>query len=693
MRIRDFFTTLNFAIINSDNSSRDVFRDFKNNFDENMEIAAEYIEKLYRMQTQDGPIDEESFKLCLIEDYDKMLDETYRSTYIYSLSMKYIALKYLEKHRSEIPALKKEIEERGLVYEEDESFTDNFHENLLRALLSAENDYRVYYENMAQINGEYLVEINDFWHKYGKEEGFKKYCEKYSKIKSVQMSVRRHFLSYAYLIMFGLEGSDNLAISKYKKSYAIKEYITTFSERMEKDYREELVASVISLTSQLDRFGLLAEYRDEHARKMSTIGLPGLRYTVSTKELRATGELKKVPENVIEKSNNPSVSTLLSEDELKKLPIDVLLRMNSFYNNRVAKRIHTYAISLFVYEEANFTMNVIQGERITRKDIDSNFLENLLLKFEVIRLPVKNFFEESQRDVEEHCEKYNKKEIEYADGTTRKQAVIMSMESFVKDVKNSWRKEYQEYFDERLPECNNDLRQDILFINKLYNPIFLSYRLKNLAMKSEYAYMYYLSQVHPEMSLNFGIVIPRNQNALDVVQSNKSIFVASDGILNFPNRLHTIRTDYIDFIKAYTGSPLIRLYEGIEDFDFFRGYTTAQLLLPITAAQVKYLKELKKGKRPKDDSNSKVHSGNEALVDHILFCADRKSFMPRHCVPVTRYDKKGNPVISYLPRVRYVDSRDGEIYTINEYGKLVGKNGKIIEMNGEVIKSIKSYDE
>ena len=702
MRIYDFSSTLNFAVTNLNDPDRDVFQGFEEKFDEKMMDAAAYIRKLYEEASVDGEITEEEFKDYIIDDYDRILDQTYRSTDIYALSMKYIAVKYLEEHRSEIPALREEIIRRGLVYSEEEAYTDNFHENLLIVLLDLEKDFEIYVQNMNEINGEFLEEIKDFENKYGKEEGFKKYCEKYSNMKSINMVTRRHFINYAYLSIFGIEGSDvslseKSPVMKNKRSFAIREYVSNFADRIEADYREELVKSIMSLAGQLDRFGLLIEYRDEHARKMRDLRLPGLKYTVTSQELREK-EDRNITEDDLEKSNNPSVFTLLSEKELSKLPLDVLLRMNSFYNNRLAKVVQSYALCLFILEEIGATMFATEGKYLSKDSIDKSLLDTLLLKFEIIRLPIKRFYEVSQRNIENDVGNFKTEDIVFEDGEeSGKQAAVLNMNDFARDMKRVWKKEYETYFDKHIPNISNNLKQDILFINKLYNPIFLSYRFKNLAMKSEYAYMHYLSQTEPKMVLNFGLVLPRGQNT---IQRTKNVFVASDGGLNFANRLHTIANEYIDFIIAYTGSPLIRLYEGIEDFDYFADYTTAQLLLPITNYQLKYLKELKKGKKKDKETTKKVaeisllHSGNEALVEHIIYSAERTTPMLRHRVPVISYDKKGNPVTTYIPKVRYWDSRDGKIYTLNEYGKLVGTDGTIIEMNGEkVVNTVKCHDE
>ena len=386
MRIYDFPYTLNFAVTNLNDPDRDVFQGYEEKFDDAMMDTAKYLRKLYEEACKDGKITEEDFKTYILADYDRILDQTYKSTDIYALSMKYIAIKYLEAHRSEIPALLEEIKERGLEYSEFEAYTDSFHENLILVLLDLCKDFEIYSQNMREVNGEFLEEIKAFEERYGKEEGFKKYCEKYANAKTINFITRRHFINYAYLSIFGIQGSDvNLPekspVMKHKKSFGIREYISNFADRVENDYKEELVKSIIALTGQLDRFGLLTEYRDEHARKMRDLRLPGLKYSVTSQELRNKGD-RNITEADLETRNNPSVYTLLSEENLSKLDIDVLLRMNSYYNNRIAKIIQTYALSLYILEELGATMQILEeGSYLSKDRIAPEILDGLLLKF------------------------------------------------------------------------------------------------------------------------------------------------------------------------------------------------------------------------------------------------------------------------------------------------------------------------
>lgn len=672
MKIHDFSSTLNFTVVNSRN---DGSFETEKYFDEDMQMTASYIIKICEEHFQDKEVSIEELGTFLLEDYNQITDETFFSAEIYRYSMKYLAIKYLETHRSEIPTLKQEIKERNIVFNENEIYTDNFHENLLEAVLAMEEDFECFCDNMAEKNPECLDEIKEFESKYGKEEGFKKFCEKYSNMKMFPATVRRAFISYAHFIIFGIEGIDeNLSpksqIIKYKKKYSLKDYATTLSERMEEGLIDELVNSIISLAYQLDRFGELAKYIENHAEKMNRICLPGLKYVEKEEET----------------ADNPSVIKLFTEEKLRNLPLDVLLRMNSFYNNRFAKIISAYSMSLFILDETNSALDVLKGNTLSKQSFSKENLDNLFLKYQVLSSPIKSFYNASQRDIEnENQTSLTQKQKIVSEESTGKKQVVLNIDYFIKEVKMVWKKEYKKYFDDRLPGVKNDLKLDLLLVNMLYNPVFLSYKFKDLALKSEYAYMNYLSQKNSNMNLNFGVVLSsQDENFLD----SRNIFIASDGGLNFPNRLHTKKEGFIDFVKSYTGSPLIRVYEGIEDFEYFGEYITAPLLLPITRKQEKYLKDLSKGKSLPDDTRSAINPGNEDMVNHIFYCIDRTRVMKNHRTKYTTFDKKGNPKEKYMPLVRYVDSRDGQIYTLNEYGNLVNKNGEIIQANGE-----KSQDE
>lgn len=676
MRIRDFASTLKFAIATLEEDREDDNINFEKNFNSIMKQAATYIRKIAQRKSVSSDVTELELNEMILEDYNRIVDETYQNSDIPSFSMKYLAVKYLSDHRDEIPELQKEITERNLVYSENEPYSDNFHETLLLALLGVQEDYRQYCENMKETNPEFLAEIEALVAEHGKIGGFKKYCDKYSKMKVLPFNARRQIISYGYLSIFGIEGideksvSENSAVMKYKTSNYIKDYVNSYLERLEPAYRENLEDSIMSSFKQLEEFGEIARDIDKHNKKMRRIGLPGLGY--------ATEECEKMPAG----TELPKVQDLMNKKNLSTLDIDVLLRMNSFYNNRLAKVINDYSMAIFVIDNLNCVKEMYEGNVPSRDTISRDVLEQLMIKYKTLILPIKSFYTKTQREIEENPDQFdeNVQRIESEDkGLENKKQVVLDLEGFIGDVRSSWNQEYEEYFDGTLPGVSNDLRQDIFLTNVLYNPVFLSYRFKNMALKAEYAYLHYLSQNPSCKSLNFGVVLKKDND-----WNQRTILLASDGGVNLSNKSHTIKREFTDFLVAQTKRPLARIYEGFSDFSVGTEFISSKILLPISKQHTRYLRELKRGKLvERGDSVSRVTPLNQGFIDHLNYCADSSKFMQAHSIPTNRVDKKGNVIVEYKQPIRYIDLSNGIVYTQKEDGKLVDKNGTIYGENPE----------
>lgn len=664
MRIRNFSSTLKFAKANFEEDRLDGNLSFQENFDKIMEKYAKYIRKRVDESSDKTDISASEINKIILEDYNRIVDSTYQNTDIPMISMKYIAVKYLSKHRNQISELLKEIEERNLEYSENELYTDDFHKNLLIALLSIQNDYNQYCQNMNHTNPEFMAEIENLKKENENEVAFKKYCDKYSKINGLSYSAKRQIISYGYLSIFGIEGIDENTASekkssalKYKKTNFVKDYITGYLERLEEVYRENLENSIITTFNQLDEFGEIEENIEYHNEKMRRNALPGLGYSTNN--------------NGNNKFDLPNARDLIRKDSLKEIDIDVLLRMNSFYNNRLAKVISEYAKAIFVIDNLKCIKYIYDGNIPTKEDITEETLDQLMIKYQTLILPIKSFYAESQREIEETPDAFDEKIREVNCGENNsdtKKQILLDIEQFVTQMDKKWSNEYTKYFDTTLPKFNNDLKEDILLTNILYNPVFLSYRFKNMALKSEYAYLHYLSQEEPNKSLNFGVVLNKLRE--------KTVLLASDGGLNLSNRLHTIRREFTEFLKSYTGKPLARIYEGFEDFNVGGEYISSQLLLPVSKKHTKYIKKLKKGKLDEELAKiSRITSLNERFIDHTIYCYDNSQFMKAHKVPVNKVNKQGFVVTEYKQPIRFIDLETGRIFTQNENGKLLDKDG------------------
>ena len=683
MRIRNFASTLNFAkaTLNEDRVDDNV--NFEKNFNSIMKQAAIYIKKLVKRKELDAEhMSEDELNSLILNDYNRLLDETYQNTDIPLISMKYVAIKYLRQHRNEIPALQEEIKQRGLVYSENEAYTDDFHENLLVAVLALQNDYDEYCENMNRTNPEYLSEIQKLVEENGKIGAFKKYCDKYSKMKGVPFNSRRQIITYGYLSIFGLEGIDETTVPegssvlKYKTNNFIKDYVTGYMERLEAVYRENLEKSILSSFGQLEQFGEIYLGIKKHNDKMKRIGLPGLGYSRPEKETLPSGMVL------------PKVEDLMNGKNLANQDIDVLLRMNSFYNNRLAKVINDYSMAIFTIENLGLAKQMVQGKTPNKSDFSDETLEQLMLKYKTLILPIKSFYAITQRQIEENPERFDDNlqdvESENRDLAGKKQ-VVLDLDEFIESVKNSWGTEYEGHFNKTLPDVKNNLRQDILLTNVLYNPVFLSYRFKNMALKSEYAYLHYLSQTPNVKSLNFGVVLKRDDD-----WKRRTVLLASDGGVNLSNRLHTIKREFIDFLVAYTGKPLARIYEGFNDFNVGSEYISSKILLPSAKQHAKYLKDLQRGRLPASDTTSRITRFNQNFIEHVNYCSDNTSFMKRHSIEVEKTDKKGKTMVQYVQPIRYIDLTNGIVYVRQEDGKLVDRHGVVYGENKPNLESIRT---
>lgn len=684
MRIRDFFSTLNYAISILNSESSEEITSFEDNFDTIMKKAINYIKKVLEEEKTKQEEGMETNIECdndgiVLEDFYRVVDNTLQNSDVSSISKKYIASKYLSNHRDIIPELEKEIAERGLEPSEDECYTDDFHENLLTALLAIKKDYDFNYKDLDDVGPEISEIFGNIESDEDKEKAFKTLYEKYGNQKSISFSLRRSLMVLSYYKIFGIQGynakKSNLGIEKIKKTYFIKDYITSYIERFEPIYRRELEGSIVSLFSQLERFGEISEKVEIHNNKMKRYNLPGLGYY---------SEEKPIYDGL------PKVQDLLKEDNLSKLSIDTLLRMNSFYNNRFAKVINEYSMALFVIGNLYSVDQCLDREPITKERLGQSKLNALMTKYQTLILPIKASYTELQNEVTENAYEYldsSDSIVSEENGSVIKRKASVNMDSFVKKVSRVWRNDFREYFDSRLPEADNKLEADLYFTDTLYNPVFLSYSLKHVALKTEYAYLHYLSQEQPNKSLNFGIVFTRD----NFDNRSNSILLASDGELNLPNRLHTFKREFTDFLISYTGKPLVRIYEGFNDFYFGGEYIASQLLLPKAKQHASYIKALKRGKlAEKGDRVSNLNPINSRFVEHMEYNFDSSKFMPSHKVEVTRVDKNGRVITEKKQPIRYLDLTDGTQYILKEDGKLVDKNGRVY---GESAKEERGIDE
>ena len=351
---------------------------------------------------------------------------------------------------------------------------------------------------------------------------------------------------------------------------------------------------------------------------------------------------------------------------LNKLSIDALLRLNSFYNNRFAKVIEDYAEFLYMIEYSGKLKDIIDGKNPTSQEIDSEVFENIVLKYNTVTIAMRQFYDTIQSESKVGEGKY-RSEIK-VDDYSQKQYLSFDVAQYANELQTLWGKRFDNYFNSRIPGEERKTKSDVIFSSKLYNPIYMTYQNKDNAMKSYYAYLDYISRQPNAKFENFGVVLDDHNTS-----NGKFVLLAfEDGKtnetkpLNAINSLHMNRNSLRDFLVASTGSPMIRVFEGNEEY-YYNGetYIATYLLAPAAEEHSKYLKQLvnsnkgesakkikPKDKLPEFDSFSRLHVGNKAYVDRLRFIQGNVSTTP-----------KVADLIKYGPRFYNLD--DDKIYHLD----------------------------
>lgn len=675
MKIRDFFSVLNFSIsILNDRRNEDV-RNFEDNFDEIMRNSIEYIRRLVD-DNRDALSEDYDVEDLILDDYDYISNETFQNTDIHAISMKYVASKYLNSHRDIIPELEKEIEERGLVFREEESYTDDFHENLLTALLSLKHDYEENYGTLLEEIPEEVAGILRVGTEPGENDAaFKRLYNKFGNATMVPYNIRRNVMMMGYYSLYGLQGIDAKTAPqsslKIKNAFHMKDYIQTYVERLEPIYKTEIVNSILAIVYQLDRFGEIYEKIEAHNDRMNRFGLPGFGYQSDEKEIYP---------------NLPRFEELMTEDVLMRQNVEDLLILNVFYNNRFAKVMNEYALSLFIIANLDKTQRCIDGEEITKARISQTTLNMLITKYQTLILPVKQYFVEEQSKIQDNpyvfIENATEFELDSTEEVRTKKQIELDPSRFIKKITKAWRNDYRDYYNSRLPGIENSLEDDLAFTNILYNPIFLSYNFKYDSVKSAYAYLNYLSQEEPNRSLNYGIVL-ENDNLNDGV----NVLLAFDGNLDSTVKVHVKQESFRDFLLAQTGSTLSNVFVGFDDFFLAGEFVTTQLIAPQCKQRERFAKGLRNGSASKENPSARVTPVNEKFLNHLEYNINKTKFMPAHKIVMEKRNKKGKliqesvqPIIKYDMETmkKYFRNYDGELI---EEGEFFAKdNSKEIEV-------------
>lgn len=670
MGVYSFETALNWAINNINLGSLEEYR---RSFDENSNNFSEYIRGIISTGLE-GDYSQEDVEDLILDDYEEILSRTSYSDNTYIYTMCYIASKYLESHRNEIPSLREKVKEANFKIEEGEKYTDDYQRNILMALWVMDREFQESIVDQIEVlkaNNPDYKRVMDSIEGLPKDQAFKKFVQSYKSSSQYSFMDIRNTILGGYYAIYGIEGSDpsNKEIEAIKKKYQIKEYVSDYIKRVESNFKKELIQSIHSMIEQLDYMGEIDNSVERHNRRTCKFRLPGLQYKsqfFGDKEEPTNGsELERVSYEYEKQS--PTFKLLFQDMILNKLSIDALLRLNSFYNNRFAKVIEDYAEFLYMIEYSGKLKDIIDGKSPTSQDINQDVFENIVLKYHTLSIAMRQFYDTIHSESVVGQGKYHS-EIK-VDDYTQKEYISYDVVQYADELRKLWGKRFEQYFNSRIPGEERQIRPDVVFSSRLYNPIYITYQNKDDSMKAYYAYLDYISKLPNAKFENFGIVL----DSANYSDGKFALLAFEDGKtnetkpLNAINSLHINRNSLRDFLVAFTGQPMIRVFEGNEEYYYNDDiYIATYLLAPSAEEHTKYLKQLvnsnkgesakklkPKDKLPEFDTFSRLHAGNKAYVDRLRFIQGTITTTP-----------KVADLIKYGPRFYNLD--DDQIYHIDK---------------------------
>lgn len=619
IQIGNFKKELNFALNNSTYDKDDYISDFDNN----MQKAIFYIQNHVLKDIDTKDISFNNIIQLIFKDYYSIMDTSIQNGDIESSCMLYIGYKYLLQHRDVLSNLLKKLDKVSLDELPDRKiFSESFDENLFYAALWIKKQYDVFCQGFKTYYPLTSLAVMKILNKKDKESAFVEVSTNIAKNKKASFSLKCQTIQSIHWVLYGLENPHFEAKSSSAnlvEKYIKKDFIDSFFLDVSDSLKSKLINSLTSTFSLLDQFGSISESINIHNSRMSKIRLPGLLITRHKEGEFDNFKNKDIMEAY--SSKLMSLDDLMSKDVLQTLDIEALLQLNSFYNNRLAKVLENYAKSLFILTNVDGYSSIIQNPyntdlnklNLSIEKINFDTIYYSLVKYNLLMSYAKKIFLEVSKNKESYkvdAPQTDNFAVNFETGS------FFDSTSIILEIEKVWKDDYFNFFIKKLPNNQNSIYEDLIFLGNLYNAIFLAYENKNIFIKCEYAYWFLAMKEKLKQLSNFGIVLD------DVKHVKGSILLASDPSshsinksgkkisLNFPNRVHIKENDFVEFWKSYTGSSLIRIYEGFNDFFVDDKYISTQILCPADPFYIKYLQELDKfvSKTSSSVANSKNKS-------------------------------------------------------------------------------------
>ena len=639
------------------NLSRAIYRSKSNKKESiyvNMYIPT-LINHLRDLKSQNPDITEEEMQAKIFDEIDDYSLVVYDSTYAFALYMDYICCRYLQLHPDKYTEISNLLfspryDFNKFVFDDCSSFEDylcfylyNLKQDLFNIIYDGYgNGSQEDYKNLDNLLKEDIKNLSESF--FGNNYDLPQISEilssstldkksKLAKIKEFSTWYnsaldRKKFLIYANIFLNG--------------PYS---YIAADQEILEKDLRRDLANSTANIVNHLESLHKFDGYLISYVHQMINLGIPELAMPFCDSSKANPSYLNSL------KSLSPSMFTqalsqVIAPEKLKQylsvgylsssknISLEALLAISSFWSNRYVKELDDYSKAMFAIHDLGLIKKIINGENV---NISISDISQILIKMDTFYKPALNFIERKQYEV------LHSSNDEQSDN----HVIRYSYDPFINNMCSRFGNEYEEYFSEKLPKSNNNLKENLDWYLRLRNPIISSYSLKDLNINGLVASIENSYADFP----NAGVIL--NNLSDDGTYSDLpfSIAIGIDAGLTFPIRMHTRKDILVDFLKSINYSTIIPIYAGSDDFkDPSTGkMLSASVVSPLTDKQKAFLKKAFKNIQNYD---------NPKLVSHLAFIDSK--YTPEH-LRSSYFDERGREKKFF--DVKYVDLETGIIYT------------------------------
>ena len=323
-----------------------------------------------------------------------------------------------------------------------------------------------------------------------------------------------------------------IKISSGTELEQLKEYI----KYREKDCEIELKYRYIEILklagSFFKKFDLLKKDLEIYKQRFKELSMPEMAYPLTKQEKEA---------------EDIALEEIFEQETLEQFNLEELALLNIFWQNRFIKRIKDIS-------NAIFAMRTLSRED-KNIDFSEKTIENVILK----KLICDNLFLKVARNLKSG-EEYKMRDLTKED----------------KEFIN----QYEKYFNNEIPDCNNEFMQDINVTNIYGNLEFNAYNAK-ISITS-----YFIQNVLTNNTkvTNWG-VIPEDK------QENKNYIIIGIDYpgFNMPVKVHILKKEIKQYIYNLQGDMILPIYKGDKDMVYKGRDIKTNILMPLTKKRQEYI--------------------------------------------------------------------------------------------------------